>query len=47
MAADDRFHSSKKEEADKFKPLITYTTYRCVEVPRASESQRLPQLHRS
>ena len=29
MAADDRFHSSKKEEAYKFKPLITYTTYRC------------------
>ena len=29
MPTDEGFHNNKKEEADKFKPLITETTCRC------------------
>lgn len=38
MTADEGFHSSKKEEADKFKPLITETT---TAVRRSSTSLRI------
>ncbi len=41
MTADEGFQSSKKEEADKFKPLITKTTYRYTAVRGNSMSLRI------